>query len=235
MNTILTGIAATAGSAASDIWTWVLSLNNIDFVPRILVALLLGFMIGLERRSRHKSVAVRTYMVISASAAVITTAGVMASAAVQGADPTRLAGAILSGIGMIGAGVILKRGFNATGVTTSAFILFAVGAGILAGFGFYAVGIITTATVLLATIIAGKHFSSKEYAPPVHVVCKDAEPDHIIALFGKHAILRGFKQGTDGRLTLEIQPMLSPAECEALLARLLVHESIVEAIQSDAD
>jgi putative Mg2+ transporter-C (MgtC) family protein len=235
MYTMLASIAATPATVAGDVWSWFIHLNDIQFIPRILVALLLGFLIGLERRSRHKSVGVRTYMVIAAASAVISMAGIMALAPGGGGDPTRLAGQILSGIGMIGAGVILKRGFNATGVTTSAFILFAVGAGIMAGFGFYAVGIISTIIVLLATILAGKHFSSKEYAPPVHVVCKDAQPDHIIALFGAHAILRGFKQLNNGVLHLDIQPMMSPAECEALLQRLLVNESIIEASQTDVD
>jgi uncharacterized membrane protein YhiD involved in acid resistance len=231
----LADIGAATGSLADDVWSWVLNLNDIEFIPRILVALFLGFLIGLERRSRHKSVGVRTYMVIAASSAVISMAGFMVLDPHSSGDPTRLAGQILSGIGMIGAGVILKRGFNATGVTTSAFILFAVGAGILAGFGFFAVGIASTVIVLLATIFAGKHFSSMEYAPPVHVVCKNSRPEDIIALFGKHAILRGFKQVSTGVLHLDIQPMMSPAECEALLQRLLVHESIIEASQSDVD
>lgn len=217
-----------------DIWAWVLNLQYIEFVPRLAIALLVGFLIGLERRSRHKAVGVRTYMVISASSALISMAGVMALVGVTGGDPTRLAGQIMSGIGMIGAGVILKRGFNATGVTTAAFILLAVGEGILAGFGFYAMAIISTLLVLLATIIAGKHFSSKEYAPPVQVICKNADPDDIIALFGSHAVLRGFRQSGE-TLTLVIQPMMSPAECEALLHRLLVHEAIISATQMDAD
>jgi putative Mg2+ transporter-C (MgtC) family protein len=235
MYTLFTSLVSGLGTVTHDVWSWILTLDYIEFVPRVAIGLAVGFLIGLERRSRHKAVGVRTYMVISASSALITMAGVMALAGAQGGDPTRLAGQIMSGIGMIGAGVILKRGFNATGVTTAAFILLAVGEGILAGFGFYAMAILSTLMVLLATILAGKHFSSREFAPPVHVTCKDSDPDDIIALFGAHAVLRGFKQGDNGLLSLTIQPMMSPAECEALLQRLLAHAAIVEATQVDAD
>jgi uncharacterized membrane protein YhiD involved in acid resistance len=233
--TVLASVGGEFSTILQDVWAWVINLQYIEFVPRLAISLLVGFFIGLERRSRHKAVGVRTYMVISASSALITMAGVMALAGTTGGDPTRLAGQIMSGIGMIGAGVILKRGFNATGVTTAAFILLAVGEGILAGFGFYAMAIISSLMVLIATIIAGKHFSSKEYAPPVQVVCKNADPDDVIALFGAHAVLRGFKQSGNDILTLVIQPMMSPAECETLIHRLLAHEAIISATQMDAD
>jgi putative Mg2+ transporter-C (MgtC) family protein len=228
--------AGGVGGVLHDVWAWVVGLQYIEYVPRLFVSLLLGFFIGLERRSRHKSVGVRTYMVIAASSALITMAGVIALEGRPMGDPTRLAGQIMSGIGMIGAGVILKRGFNATGVTTAAFILLAVGAGILSGFGFYTIGIIGVIVVLLATVLAGKHFSSKEYAAPVHVVCKNvADPTDVIALFGANAILNGFKQHSNGLLTLEIQPQMSPTECERLLHRLLEHDLIIEASQKHDD
>lgn len=233
--TIAASAVSTLSTAVGDVWHWFLALPHIEYLPRVLMGLLLGFLIGLERRSRHKAVGVRTYMVISGASALITMCGDIALTGVTGGDPTRLAGQIMSGIGMIGAGVILKRGFNSTGVTTAAFILFAVGAGIAAGFGIYSLTFICVVITLLATIVAGKFFNSKEYAPPVTVVCKDGDPDDIIALFGRNAILGGFKKSANGTLTLVVQPQMTPLECERLLQRLITNEQIIEATLKDAD
>ncbi len=233
---LLSVIANTFTDSLNDVMTWVMALPHIEFVPRVLVGLLLGFFIGLERRSRHKAVGVRTYMVIAGSAALITMCGDIVLANRATGDPTRLAGQIMSGIGMIGAGVILKKSFNSTGVTTAAFILLAVGAGIGAGFGIYAASIICTLIVLVSTIGAGRIFNSKEYSQPVTVVCRDADPEDIMKLFGKGAILGGFKKNpTTGLLTLVIQPQMSPMECEHLLQRLIANDQITEATLKDAD
>ena len=141
----------------------------------------------------------------------------------------------MSGIGMIGAGVILKRGFNASGVTTAAFILLAVGAGIGSGFGIFAMTIIGTTLVLFSTVIASRFFNSKEYAPPVTVVFREADADDVILLFGKNAVLGGFKKGANGTTTLVVQPQMSPYDTERLLQRLIDHPQIIEATLKDAD
>ncbi len=232
---VLPVIANSITDSWFDVVTWVMALPHIEYVPRVLCGLLLGFFIGLERRSRHKAVGVRTYMVIAGSAALITMCGDIVLVNRATGDPTRLAGQIMSGIGMIGAGVILKKSFNSTGVTTAAFILLAVGAGIGSGFGIYAVSSICTLTVLLSTIGAGQVFNTKEYAQPVTVVCHDADPQDIMKLFGKGAILGGFKKNPNGMLTLVIQPQMSPIECEHLLERLIANDQIAEAILKDAD
>lgn len=232
---IVANAVNTLWSAFGDVWQYFLSLPHIEYLPRLLMALLLGFLIGLERRSRHKAVGVRTYMVIAGASALITLCGEIALANTDGGDPTRLAGQIMSGIGMIGAGVILKRGFNSTGVTTAAFILLAVGAGIAAGFGIYSLTFICVVITLLATIFAGKVFNSKEYAPPVTVVCTGGDPDDIIALFGRNAILGGFEKGANGTLELVVQPQMTPLECERLLQRLIANEQIIKATLKDAD
>lgn len=236
MDTMLVASVGDALSgAALDVWHWFLQLDHINYLPRIVVGLMLGFFIGLERRSRHKSAGVRTYMVIAGSAALITLCGDIILEGRPTGDPTRLAGQIMSGIGMIGAGVILKRGFNSSGVTTAAFILLAVGAGIGAGFGIFAMTIVGTLLVLVSTVVASRFFNSKEYAPPVTVVFRDADADDIILLFGKNAVLGGFKKGSNGTTTLVVQPQMSPYDTERLLQRLIDHQQIIEATLKDAD
>lgn len=232
---LLANIAGDLWGALVDVYLWIAAQPHMEYLPRVLVGLLLGFFIGLERRARHKAVGVRTYMVIAGSAALITLAGTIMLDGRPAGDPTRLAGQIMSGIGMIGAGVILKRGFNASGVTTAAFILLAVGAGIATGFGIFALAIVSVLIVLAATIVASKIFNSKEYAPPVHVTCQGADADDVIALFGKNAIMGGFKKGENGALSLIVQPQMGPAECERLLQRLIDNEQILEARLVDAD
>jgi uncharacterized membrane protein YhiD involved in acid resistance len=128
-----------------------------DFLPHILVAIALGIAIGFERRHRHKVAGVRTHMIMSASACIITLCGVYMHNISPNADPTRLAGQILSGIGFVGAGVILRHGFTTSGVTTAATVLLVAGIGMCAGFGFFTMAITTTIIMLIALVITHKY------------------------------------------------------------------------------
>lgn len=234
-----------AGITTGEIWDhveraynatvhWLISEHVFEYLPHLLVALLLGFLIGLERRAKHKTAGVRTYMVIAAASALITLLGtIIVPPGTPGADPTRLAAQILNAIGMVGAGVIVvRRGFAGSGVTTAAMTMFAVGVGMSCGFGLFGIAITATIVVLLAVIIASQRFASNEHAPPVTVVCRPEFTDEVKHLFGQRSVFGGFKRDQDGWVTLIVQPQLSQADCEALLHRLMKHEHVREAFGS---
>jgi putative Mg2+ transporter-C (MgtC) family protein len=118
-------------------------------------ALLLGLLVGYERSYRGRAAGMRTYgLVCMASAALTVIAGYPGDwyggqvAVGLGADPTRIVQGIVTGIGFLGAGVIMKDGFNISGLTTAASIWAASVIGILVGVGFY------LAAILLALMSA---------------------------------------------------------------------------------
>jgi putative Mg2+ transporter-C (MgtC) family protein len=128
----------------ADFWSGsVLDTNLIVFFT-LFGALLLGLVVGYERFYHGRAAGMRTYgLVCMASAALTVIAGypgewygghVQAS---LGADPTRVIQGIVTGIGFLGAGVIMKEGFNISGLTTAASIWAASVIGVLVGIGFY--------------------------------------------------------------------------------------------------
>ena len=133
-------------------------MQNLDFVIRILVACLCGFVLGVERSRRFKEAGVRTHMIVCAGAALImivskygfadlTSASKEMYNGTRGADPARLAAQVVSGVGFLGAGMIFKNGGSVTGLTTAAGIWAAAGIGLAIGSGMYVVGILVTIAI----------------------------------------------------------------------------------------
>lgn len=122
-----------------------------EYTLRIVVAFLLGGMIGLERQYRQKSAGLRTNTLVSIGAAAF----VMLSHNLIGehGDPSRVAGQIVTDIGFLGAGVIIREGASIQGLNTAATIWCSAAVGSLVGAGFYDYGIVTAFSVILTLII----------------------------------------------------------------------------------
>jgi putative Mg2+ transporter-C (MgtC) family protein len=125
-------------------WTAPLVATNLIVFFSLFGALLLGLLVGYERSYRGRAAGMRTYgMVCMASAALTVIAGYPGdwyggqTVAALGADPTRIIQGIVTGVGFLGAGVIMKDGFNISGLTTAASIWAASVIGVLVGIGFY--------------------------------------------------------------------------------------------------
>ncbi len=135
--------------------------NNPDVVIRILVAALLGGLIGLERDKHGRAAGLRTHLLVSMGSAVFTILSAEIAHRTQGAgfaaDPGRIAAQIVTGIGFLGAGVILKSGNNVRGLTTAACLWAAAGIGMAAGSGFYFIAGFST-LVALAGLVLLKFF-----------------------------------------------------------------------------
>ena len=132
---------------------------NLAIFLTLLGALLLGLVVGYERTYHGRAVGMRTYgLVCMASAALTTFVGYPAlwygghSATVVPADPTRVVQGILTGIGFLGAGVIMKDGLNIRGLTTAASVWSAAVIGILVGVGFYGAAILLAALSTLCML-----------------------------------------------------------------------------------
>jgi putative Mg2+ transporter-C (MgtC) family protein len=125
-----------------------------DLVLRLATATILGGLIGLERERLDRAAGLRTHALVSVASAlimVVSTYGFPepASGAEGSLDPSRIAAQVVSGIGFLGAGVIIFRENSIRGLTTAATIWSVAGVGLAAGGGLYAPAIVGTAFMLL--------------------------------------------------------------------------------------
>ncbi|HEY3432780.1 MAG TPA: MgtC/SapB family protein [Rhodocyclaceae bacterium] len=130
--------------------------TNVMVFINLLGALLLGLLVGYERSYHGRAAGMRTYgLVCMASAALTVISGYPGywygghAVAVPVSDPTRVIQGIVTGIGFLGAGVIMKDGFNISGLTTAASLWASSAIGVLVGVGFYGAAILLT--ILSAT------------------------------------------------------------------------------------
>lgn len=128
-----------------------------EVVIKLLTAAILSLILGIEREIKKKPVGLKTSLVISTFSCLLTIISISTAYSTPPRndinitmDPLRLAAQIVSGIGFLGAGVILRRGNNSiTGLTTAAIIWGAAGIGIAVGAGFYIEAILTVIIVVI--------------------------------------------------------------------------------------
>jgi len=132
-------------------------ISEIQIILRILVAAVLGALVGFERERQDQPAGLRTHMilVIGATLAMVLSVNLGYLYAQPGtpADPARLAAQVISGIGFLGAGAILRYGFNVKGLTTATSLWTMAIVGMAVGAGYYLVGVITTALMLLVLTV----------------------------------------------------------------------------------
>jgi putative Mg2+ transporter-C (MgtC) family protein len=118
---------------------------EVGFVIDLVLAVSLGFAIGAERESRGKDAGISTHSLVLVGAMLFT----FMSMTVDPASKSRIAAQIVSGIGFLGAGLILKEGSSVKNLTTAASLWAAGAIGMAIGFGYSAIAIISTVAVLL--------------------------------------------------------------------------------------
>jgi putative Mg2+ transporter-C (MgtC) family protein len=119
--------------------------NEINLLIDLGLSLVAGFIIGAERESRGKDAGISTHTMVIAGAMLFT----FISSIVDPASKSRIAAQIVSGIGFLGAGLIVKDGANVKNLTTAASIWVSGAIGMAFGFNFHAIGIIVTLAVAL--------------------------------------------------------------------------------------
>lgn len=139
-------------------------------ITRMLTASFLGGIIGFERELHGRNAGLRTHLLVSLGASVYTMLSIIFGQ--NGTlildlndanfDPGRIAAQIVSGIGFIGAGVILKEGFSIKGLTTAACLWFVASAGMATGAGFYTIGFLSTMIGLISLLLLS--FVEKNYS-----------------------------------------------------------------------
>lgn len=127
-------------------------LSDIELARRLILAALLGGVLGFEREVRQKSAGLRTNMLIAIGAALFTIMSIGLGQP-EGADPTRVAAQIVTGIGFLGAGAILRTDGGIHGLTTAATIWVNAAVGVAAGGGEYQLAFIATAVTLVVLLV----------------------------------------------------------------------------------
>lgn len=123
-----------------------------EVLMRLVLSCVMGGIIGYERQARHKSAGLRTNILVCLGSCLVMLLSQSLYQDVEGktnADPARLAAQVVSGIGFLGAGAIMKEGVTVTGLTTAACLWVVAGVGLAVGAGFYVGAGITTALVFL--------------------------------------------------------------------------------------
>ncbi|MBN9286139.1 MULTISPECIES: MgtC/SapB family protein [unclassified Flavobacterium] len=167
-------------------------LSVTEFAVRLTLAFVLGAAIGIERQWRQKSAGLRTNTLVSIGAAAF----ILLSVSITGhsGDPSRVAAQIVSGIGFLGAGVIMKDGLNVQGLNTAATLWCAAAVGALVGIGLFPQAILTTVTVIITHLLlrtVGTKLSVLTFIPKntslpadykIIINCKNNVENHIRVL-----------------------------------------------------
>ncbi|OHB76936.1 MAG: hypothetical protein A2Z34_10895 [Planctomycetes bacterium RBG_16_59_8] len=129
-------------------------MEELEMVGRLGLAAFLGGMIGLEREMHSQSAGLRTHMVVAVGAALIMLVSIHVAQGSPGqGDPSRIAAQVVSGIGFLGAGAILRFGMSVKGLTTAACLWTAAGIGLAVGCGYIWGAVAATGFVLLAIFV----------------------------------------------------------------------------------
>jgi len=132
-------------------------INEAEIVLRLLLAAVLGAAVGYERERQNQPAGLRTHVILvmgsTLAMAISINLAMQFQPMVPNGDPARLAAQVISGIGFLGAGAILRFGPNIKGLTTAASLWTMAIVGLAVGAGYYFAAIATTAMLLIALII----------------------------------------------------------------------------------
>lgn len=162
-----------------------------SYLSRLVIALLIGGAVGLEREFKGKPAGMRTNMLICVGSCLIMIISIeIARAAVQTSDPGRIAAQVVTGIGFLGAGTIIRSRFHIVGLTTAATIWALSAIGLAVGAGYLVLASVTALLITITLIFIGYIESKLETKRSYHVVQVTLDRGEgvvreIMALFGR--------------------------------------------------
>lgn len=145
-------------------------IDEKTIILRLVVSLVLGGLIGLERESRRQQAGFRTHILICLGSTLLMLLSIYIPQTFhnfQNGDPGRIAAQVVTGIGFIGGGAIFKLGANVRGLTTAATIWVVAAIGLVVGAGMFTGGVIATIIILFVLIILDK--VERKYFPETHI------------------------------------------------------------------
>lgn len=196
-----------------------LHITNVEITVRLIVALVLGGMIGLERESMGRPAGFRTHILVSVGSALIMilSAYGFAEAVPGGYDPGRIAAQVVSGIGFLGAGTIMREGVNVRGLTTAASLWTVAGIGLAVGSGFYFAAILATFLVVVTLVVLNQlewnYLSTKHEILTLLIQDTPGQLARVFAVLAKYDVnVFNVELSSDdtGEAKLDLQVEISP-------------------------
>lgn len=126
-------------------------MTSLDFLTRLLLAIIVGFGIGFERQWRNKTAGVKTNMLVSTGSAIFVLLSLLITE--KDGDVTRIIAMIVSGVGFLGAGVIFREGANIHGLGSAATIWCSAAIGSMAGGGFLKEALFAAVLIIVINVI----------------------------------------------------------------------------------
>lgn len=203
---------------------WEEVLFELKILLDLLLSVLLGFLIGFERKLRSKEAGIRTHTIVSFGAALMMVVSKYAFG--SEADSARVAAQIVSGIGFLGAGMIVYRQHEVKGLTTAAGVWATAGIGMACGGRLYVVALGATAILIAAQCLFHLPYrvfrSKKTYSVKIEFLQTDEENLKIKELFGTDRFNHLVLKRQDGKLIcsakLNTETEYSSARLNAIIA-----------------
>lgn len=194
------------------------ALFELETLINLVIAVVLGFAIGLERKLRSKDAGIRTHTIVCVGAALMMVISKYGFADAKSFDASRIAAQIVSGVGFLGVGIIMLRQKEVRGLATAAGVWATAGVGMAAGAGMYIVATGATIIIILAQCLLHanyKIFHTKQ-SYRLNIVFRQTHGEEAIIkeLFGvKH--FYSFHVSADGESSV----------CEASISTVVMYSS----------
>lgn len=168
---------------------------NFEFFIRLVLAGILGIVIGFERKNRNKEAGIRTHSIVCMASALIMIVSKYGFEDLGKFDGSRIASQVISGIGFLGAGIIFVKNNAISGLTTAAGVWATAGIGLAMGSGMYVVAITGTVLIVVIQILMHKDtFLSKE---PLNITYE-------VSIESSFSTIRGIRKNLES-LGLEVK------------------------------
>ena len=209
---------------------------------RLFVAAVLGGAIGFERELRERQAGLRTHLVVCVGSALFTLVSAYGFADFGSkVDPTRIAAQIVSGIGFLGAGAIIRQGLSVRGLTTAATLWLVAAIGMASGAGYYDAAVIATlgALVTLGPLRILSYRIVRRYRPEIDRLLVEVPAGgspapliEAIEQLGARVIAMDVSQEGDRR-NIAVEISLQPATAPAIVAAVADIDGVLEVRWSD--
>ena len=213
--------------------------NDISIALRLVLALIMGGLIGMERGLHGRAAGMRTHVLVCVGSCMTALVGIYIMTLNPGENITRIAAQVISGIGFLGAGTIMIRNQSViTGLTTAAGVWCTATIGIALGYGFYLGAVVATVIALITATWLTRLETGKKNTMRVYLELADAskvtptiEAIQKVCPDMKHPEISAPKSGLPNAVGLSATLLLDPSEQESCVDRLAEIDNILFAIE----
>ena len=142
------------------------AITELDIIIRLCLGFIAGGIIGLERSSRRQTAGLRTHILIAVGATCLMLLSIWLPQRLNGGDPGRIAAQVVSGMGFLGAGAIIRLGNDIKGLTTAASLWLVAAIGLVIGAGMYVAALVAEILALIALMLLNR--IERKIFPEIH-------------------------------------------------------------------